>query len=220
MTTADHHSPIASVFERGRRLTYLRGSMILRAGDIPSGVYWIDSGYVRAYSLSQDGTETICSLHRPGDMFPVPWALNRTLSDVYYEAHEDTQLWRLDRDEFLAELVSPSSFSLHISQWLAQSLQSLSRDISQLSYRSAYDKVVYRLLALTQTAGRQRVQQVVLQVHVSHDFIAHSTSMSRETASRVLSKLARQRLIRRLDGRIVIPDIERLKQAASFDSIQ
>lgn len=198
------------VFQTGRHQSYQRGSMMLRAGDIPSGIYLIESGYVRVYSLNPVGLETIIAVLKAGDIFPLAWAFNEYLDDVYFVAHEPVQVWRIARETFTEEVEQSPVFRFGATQALTRQSVQLAQELTQLSYRSAYDKVVYRLLALARLAGRRRVQQVVIQMYISHDYIAHSTGMSRETASRVLSKLTQQRLIRRSEGRIVIPDLEKL----------
>ena len=43
--------------QHGRRHTYRKGQILLRPGSEPQGVYYDESGLVKVYSLSHDGSE-------------------------------------------------------------------------------------------------------------------------------------------------------------------
>jgi CRP/FNR family cyclic AMP-dependent transcriptional regulator len=206
---------LARPFEQSRRLLYQREDIIVRAGDTPSGVYYIVSGSVKAYSLFKDGEPNIIMTLNPGEIFPVAWAVSGITRDVGFAALDVTELRRLARDEFLETLQSDVTVMQAAMQVLAGHFFALTSEIDNLQYRSAREKVVFRLLFLAANFGHCEGDSTTILIRVTNDYIARSTNMTRETASRELSRLNRKQLIRTVNGRITIPNLLRLRNEIS-----
>jgi len=206
---------LAQLFEQSRRLLYQRDDIIVRAGDTPSGVYYIASGSVKVYSVCKDGEPNIIMTLDPGEIFPIAWAVSGMLRDVGFAAMDTTELRRLPREHFLQALQSDSSMMQAAAQLLARHFFVLASEMDNLQYRSAREKVVFRLIFLANRFGQVNGNAAVITMRVTNDYIARSTNMTRETASRELSRLYRKRLIRSIDGRIMIPDLLGLRNEIS-----
>ena len=50
---------ITDFFKGGQEFIYRKGEIILRDGDTPSGVYYIENGFVKAYSINIDATQLL-----------------------------------------------------------------------------------------------------------------------------------------------------------------
>ena len=68
-------------FSKFKKLHYKKGELILRGGDSPQGVYFIDKGYVKDYSISKEGEELMLILFKPEDFFPMQWVFNNKPND-------------------------------------------------------------------------------------------------------------------------------------------
>jgi CRP-like cAMP-binding protein len=77
---------LISLFKKGTKLTYKKGEFIIRPGDTPSHVYYIEEGLVKAYNISKYGEENMLIVrkkhfsadlgyNRPGkrDYLPSAW---------------------------------------------------------------------------------------------------------------------------------------------------
>ena len=84
---------LTEFFRNYKKISYKKREMILRAEDIPSGVYFIESGSVREYSIFPNGEELTLFLSNPGDAFPVRWAFTGTVNTRNFEAFTDTVVW-------------------------------------------------------------------------------------------------------------------------------
>ena len=69
-------------FTQFRSFPYKKGDIILRAQDSPSGVYFIESGFVRVYSFTEDGEENLHLIYKEGEIFPLVWVY--TNSDLRF----------------------------------------------------------------------------------------------------------------------------------------
>ncbi|HZL08071.1 MAG TPA: Crp/Fnr family transcriptional regulator [Candidatus Dormibacteraeota bacterium] len=209
------HPKLAQPFKQSRRLLYQRDDIIVRAGDVPSGVYYIVSGSVKVYSLCKDGEPNILMTLDASEIFPVAWAVSGITRDVGFAALDVTELRRIDRQEFLEALHSDIMLMRAAMQVLAGHFFTLTSEIDNLQYRSAREKVVFRLLFLASHFGHTDGNNATIAIRVTNDYIARSTNMTRETASRELSRLNRKQLICTVNGRIMIPDLLRLRDEIS-----
>jgi CRP-like cAMP-binding protein len=215
----EYEDKLHSLFSGGRRYKYGKSELILRAGDVPPGVYYIEQGFVKVYSLTDKGNENLHVIYRPGEIFPMIWAFKDVVRDVYYESIESSSLLRISKEEFLTGIKKDPEYGFAVSNQIAEQFFVYADRIDNLEYNNAYDRVVYRLLFLSSRFGRRDGDQIVIQAPLTHQHIADSINLARETASRELEQLEHKGLISRTRGnRIVIEDVDRLR-AELRDSI-
>ena len=56
-TNNNPYSELIDRFKQGRKLSYRKGEIILRAAEEPSGAYFIAQGFIRVYSITDQGEE-------------------------------------------------------------------------------------------------------------------------------------------------------------------
>src|SRR4051812_14808441 len=59
----------------GAQYAYRKGEFIIRPGEIPSGVFYIESGLVKAYDITKYGEENMLIIRRQDEVFPLIWAI-------------------------------------------------------------------------------------------------------------------------------------------------
>lgn len=209
MDTEEHQ--LKQLFETGRRLIYQKDDVVIRTSDTPSGVYYVASGSVKAYCLCKDGEHNIIMTFGPGEIFPTAWAVSGVSRPVGFSALEGTELWRISRESFLQSLWADSGLMYAALQMLAGNFSMLVCELDNLQYRSAREKVVYRLLFLASRFGQVDGNTAYLGMRITNDYLARSTNITRETASREISRLNRKELIKTINGRLVIPDLTNLR---------
>lgn len=206
---------LSQLFTDGRRLTYERGDMIIRAGDLPSGVYYIASGWVKLYSICNDGELNIIMTLFPGDIFPLTWAVTGTLRDFNFAALDTTNVLRIPREQLARAMQADRSVARAALGMLAQHSIRLTDEIENLHYSSARERVAFRLISLAGRFGKLNHGQITIDARISNEYVARSTNMTRETVSRQITRLTEKNLIRNVDGCIVIPDLPALKNEVS-----
>jgi CRP-like cAMP-binding protein len=211
---------LAQLFDEGRHLLYEKDDIIIRPGDTPSGLYYIVAGWVKVYSLCKDGEPNIIMTHCSGEAFPLAWAISGSMRDVGFAALGHTEIRRITLDQFL-QATSDAPHLMHEAvQALAYHFSTLTTELDNLQYRSAREKVVFRLIFLASRLGQSNnsnEDSVLIKARVTNDYIARSTSITRETASRELSRLNRRQLIRTIEGCILIPSLSNLSHEISRD---
>jgi CRP-like cAMP-binding protein len=202
---------LAQLFEESRYLLYERGDTIIRFGDTPSGLYLITTGWVKVYSLCEDGEINIIMNLGAGDIFPLDWTVTGLLHEVTYAALEATTVQRMHKEKFVRALRNNPSVSGALSYKLVSYLLRLSYELENLPYRSARERVAFRLVSLADYFGSKDGNQVLVRAHVSSEYVARSSNMTRETASREMSRLTKKGLIKNSNGYLLIKDLAALK---------
>lgn len=182
-------------FKKFRPLAYRRGEIIIRVGDPPPGIFYLKSGYVRVYSFSRSGEELTLIIFKPGDIFPVSWAINNAPSGYFVEAMTTAELWRVKREQFLEFVRDKPEILFELTRRMLVRFLGLMRRMEYLVFGNAYAKVASILVICAERFGEKRGRKIIIDVPLTHNDIANLIGVSRETVSIEMKKLERQGLL-------------------------
>ncbi len=209
---------LRAFFRKGSPKFFSSGELILGIDPLPDGVYFIDTGYVKVYSIKDTGDELIHIIYGPYEQFPLAWAYLNIESDMYYEALADTLVWRISRERFTLLATTDPIGSYELARQLAQQFQVYSSRIDNLEYKKASERVVYRILFLAARFGVRRGRDILIDMPVTHELVAKTINLARESVSRQFENLEHQRIIENIDHHIIIKDLKRLQSLLSEPS--
>src|ERR1700709_911963 len=101
LTNAKEMRALVDLFNGGTKLTYSKGEFIIRPGESPSGVFYIESGLVKAYDITKYGEENLLIIRQKDELFPLIWAITGQERQIIYEALGATVVWQISREMFL-----------------------------------------------------------------------------------------------------------------------
>lgn len=205
------HSELVNQFEQGRLLTYRKGEIILRAAEEPGGVYCIKQGFIRVYSITDQGEENTHIIYKAGEVFPLIWAFNNIARNVFYESLNPSKLWRLPKDDFLHLAKTSHNFSYLLLQQAVNQFNIFADRLDNLEYTDALERVVYRLLYLAGRFGQKKSKKIIINAPITHQHIASSINLARETVSREIEMLEHKGLVSHQKRLIVLNDIAGLE---------
>ncbi|HSX29071.1 MAG TPA: Crp/Fnr family transcriptional regulator [Candidatus Saccharimonadales bacterium] len=201
-------SLVRNLFTKGQPLAFSKGECILGNDAEPDGVYFLDTGYVKAYSISNEGDEYLHVIYGSGDIFPLPWAYLGTWSEhLFYEGISDCVVWRISRDWFHYFVTQRLDVSHAMSLEVAQQLRLFGDRLDNLEYKKASERVACRVLQLAGRFGVERENEMVIDSPITHENLANSINLARESVSRELERLEHDRIITRANHRIHIRDL-------------
>jgi CRP-like cAMP-binding protein len=73
--SSHNNSPLIELFKLGTYLSYKKGEFIIRPGESPPGVFFIESGLVKAYDITKYGEENMLIIRKDGEIFPLIWGV-------------------------------------------------------------------------------------------------------------------------------------------------
>lgn len=206
---------IEQVLLVGNKKTYTKESVILVEEEVGTALFVITKGKVKVSRTSTDGREVILSILSDSDFFgemSILDGLNRSATVV---ALEDTELFIIQRKEFLDLLNKHPEISIALLSELTQRLRNADMKIKALSLKDAEGKVATVILQLADDIGKIKHGIVEIEKLPLQQDLANMAGTSRETISRTLHSFARKGLVE-LDGsKLKILDYEKFRETFS-----
>lgn len=212
------NNELFNYFYSGRKLRFDKGEILLRAGETPRGVYLIETGYVKAYSLAKDGTEHTYVMYEPGDIFPVIWIIKDAVRNVYYQATAPATVWIVPKDEFKDFVSKSAQVAMILLEQTTDMFRLYAGRLDNLMYSNSYERTAYRILSVMDRLGRQVGDEWIITAPITHQDIASSVNLTRETVSRCMQRLKRKGYIESTgDRHLVIKDVNGLMKIIGVD---
>lgn len=202
---------IDGFFAHYSSMTYKKGEFILRAEDMPFGVYYLKTGYVRQYLLSPSGETFIVHIYKPGSFFPLTWILNDTPNVYHFEAITSVTVARAPKDAFLAFLKDHPEALFYATQRLALGLSGFVSRVAQLVLDDAYTKTILLLLYYAENFGEPTNEGIALSIPLTHREIASWIGTTRETASLQVENLVKKGFLATRGRLLIVKDPIKLK---------
>jgi CRP-like cAMP-binding protein len=181
---------ITSHFKGGAIKQFTKGEVLVQGDEEPKGVYLIQSGFVKAYSISRLGQQNLLLIHGVGDIMPLPWALDGAQKlGMFYVAMSDVTVINTSKDDLRVAMGGNSWLTEQILRQLVNTFTIYAQRIQSLGYRVPRERVIACLLDLATRFGQPHPKGVIIQAPLTHQDIADSINMTRETASRALELL-------------------------------
>jgi len=207
---------IISHFSEGSSWLFSKDDVLVQGDEVPSGVFFIESGYVKAYSISQLGQQNLLLIHGANEIMPLPWALDGPQKiGIFYEAMSPVKVLRTSKDALRLAMGTNAWLTEQILRQLVNTFTVYAQRIQNLGYRLPRERVIACLLDLATRFGHKEDKLVTIQAPITHQDIADSINMTRETASRALELLTQDGLITQKDHLFIINDEKTLQAELS-----
>jgi CRP-like cAMP-binding protein len=204
-------SALAKPFATGTKLTYKKGEYIIRPGETPTSVYYVEEGLVKAFNISKYGEENLLSIRKKHEVFPLIWTLTGQEKGIIYQALSSTTVWRIEHDTYLTYIHTHPEILPPVIDMVTEMYRLHSERILNLAYRTVRERLVSFILTMASRFGEKVSKEILINVPLKHQDIASSINASRETASRELAFLERKGLISAKQSYITIKDKKGLK---------
>lgn len=173
-------------------------------------VFFVCSGSVRVVIYSMSGREVTFDDIGAGGVFGELAAIDRAPRSANVVALADTVVASLAPDAFVEVLMTHPEVSLVIMKRLVQIVRGSTDRIMDLSTLGANNRVMAELLREARPNVREDNTAKIKPIPI-HSDMASRASTTRETVARVMSQLARNRIVRRERDALVVLDVERLE---------
>lgn len=196
----------------GTRKSYNKNEVILMEEEIGTALFVIIKGKVKVARSSNDGREVILTILSESDFFGEMAILDGQTRSATVTALEDTELFLLQRNDFINLLQTYPEVSITLLQELTKRLRVSDAKIKALSLKDAEGKVATVILQIADDVGKIKQGKVEIEKMPLQQDLANMAGTSRETISRTLHSFAKKGLIE-LDGsKLRIMDYEKFKE--------
>jgi CRP-like cAMP-binding protein len=203
---------LRAFFNSHTRIQFKKGEVIIRPEDDPSGIFLIEWGFVKAYTMTKYGEENLLLVRGSGSIFPLIWAFTGEHRSISYVAMEETSLWRVGKADYLEFLHKNPDVLPIILDMAVEAYRLHSERVMTLSYRTARERIVSFLLVTATRFGVEKNNVLEIAAPFRQTDIAGSVNATRETTSREINTLRKKGLLTIVNGHIGIKDMEGLKK--------
>lgn len=204
-------SVLLELFRSGTGLVYKKGEFIIRPGESPPGVFYIESGIIKAYDITKYGEENLLIIRKEQEIFPLIWAITGQERHIIYQALSDTTVWRISRDKLTALIEKEPNILTPLLRMTVEMYRIHSERIINLEYRTVRERLISFLLTMNNRFGKKINGKSVITVPLRQQDIASSINASRETTSREITALERRGLISNKNGLLVLNEPKELR---------
>lgn len=172
--------------------TYPKGSMIILAEDVGDTLFIIRKGQIKISVFHADGREVIFSLLGPGKVFGELALLDGKPRSANAMALKDSELLTIRRSDFLQLIYENPQVATSLLAELASRLRRTDEKIEGLALLDVTSRISQTILQLAEDQGIESAEGVLIKNRPTHQQLANMSGTTRETVSRVISRLEAQ----------------------------
>ncbi|MBI3477167.1 MAG: Crp/Fnr family transcriptional regulator [Acidobacteria bacterium] len=196
--------------------THPAESVILVEGQTPRGVFVLCQGRVKLMSTNRDGKTFIMKIAQPGEILGLHAVVTGGTQELTVETLQPCQLAFISRADFLLFIKQHGDACLHIAEQLSSDCHSAYEVIRSIGLSQSVKEKLARLLLHWSEDGHMNEGTMRLTLALTHEEVAQLIGTSRETVTRILGELKRQRVVELKGATLLIKNmaaLERLAQA-------
>lgn len=200
--------------DNGSCIKVPKDTEIIAMNDDRGDIYLIVSGYFRVYATNFRRREEFTHiLYGPGEIFPMGWLTKQKASLAYYVSLTPAEIYRLSPEQFKKDMLRNNQLAYAMLQQTLEQYRIFTMRVNNLEYKYARERLAYRLLFLANRFGQPTPEGVVIAPPLTHQLLASSLNLSRESVSREIEKFARKGLVAYTpDRQIILKDMAELSQ--------
>ncbi len=211
LASEEQRQQLVSLFKTGTKISYNKGEFIIRPGEAPPGVFYIETGLVKAYDITKYGEENLLIIRKSHEIFPLIWAVTGDERHIVYQTLAPTTVWRISQKALSTYLRTPGCSLSPLLDITTEMYRIHSERIINLEYRTVRERLISFLITMSGRFGETVEEGICIAVPLRQQDIASSINASRETTSREISSLEKKEIIRSTSQGIILRDMPKLR---------
>ena len=180
-------------------------------------LYFIHEGIVKIFNNTESGEEIALSLKYAGDLVgdpctlpsPFQWSNAVTLTDAF--------LGVIHKEELEALLLRHPDLAVRFIQWLTVNQRILETKMRDLLVYGKTGALASTLIRLCNTCGKRTEEGILIPTRLTNQDLANFIGATRESVNRMLSRMKRENILSMRSGRLIIHDLNRLREFCHCD---
>jgi CRP/FNR family transcriptional regulator len=192
-----------------------KGQFIFREGDQADWFHIVKHGNVKCVKSSPEGREVTLKVLMPGDLFCCEAsALAGEDHPGCAQSMGEGTIIKIHRKTMLDVIQRNPEAAVNIINYLSLRLRESQDNAKAFALDRAEQRVAAILVNLTQRSGIQEANGIRIGVQLTHQDLADMAGLTKETTSRILSRLKKDQIISGSGKKLIIHDLPRLQRMA------
>ncbi len=188
--------------------TLSKKNMLYQESKRPKYLYYLIKGKIKAFKTNEDGKEYITDLFSDGDFIGYSAIIEERNYDDNAEVLENTEIMQIPKEDFLQMIYGDMSIAAKFIRLITQNVKEKEERLLNLAYSSLRKRVAKALLDIHtkfNAGGEGKL------IQISREDIAHYVGTATESLIRTLSDFKAEKLIEIKEGKITIPQPDKLR---------
>ena len=189
------------------------GDTILERGEHDKSVYFIIDGCAHVLNYSSSGRAVTYASAANGEMFGEMAAIDGLPRSAWVCAISHCKLIRIRQETFMGFIKNNSTFAISVLRKLSSNIRELDKRLINILSLGAEQRVCIEIISMAEPDPEEPGRYCVHEMP-THSNFANLIGSSRETVSRILSRLKTDRLITFSNRGLEISDRKKLENRA------
>lgn len=174
---------------------FRKSDTILYEEDTNEFMYIILMGKVKVIRTTEDGKEIILAMHGSGSFFGEMSLIDGKTTPASVIAIEDSLIAIISKKDFFSIVFTHNRVTKNLMEVLCSRLRKSWDTIQLLNFNNASQRTKMMFLMLSDEYGERTPEGTVLNIKLTHQDISDMTGLTRETVTRVIDKLQKNKEI-------------------------
>jgi len=195
---------------------YRKGMVIFFEGDSGKGFHYVKSGKVKIVKMTDDGREHIVKIIGAGEIFAEVLLFNNQPYPATAIAADDSCIGVINNIDLEKLVLGNNELALQLIKALSQRLLYAQQKIKNLALNDVMARTAEALLRLSSEHGQAKPDgRIEVVIDLSRQDLASLVGTTRETVTRTLSALKKDKVIDFDGQKVIILDAATLKRLIS-----
>jgi CRP/FNR family cyclic AMP-dependent transcriptional regulator len=194
MPDQDISKKVAQYFAQYPLRSYLKGQILIHAGDRPEHIIYVCEGKIRQYDITYRGDEVVVNVFKSGAFLPMLWALTDAPNRYFFDAETAVEVRVAPREEVVDFLQQNPDVTYDLLSRVYTGVYGLMQRMVQLMSGGARSRLMYEILVECKRFGKPQGDNGQF-IAITEGDLAARAGLTRETVSREVKKLSRLGLV-------------------------
>ena len=181
---------------------------LYQEGKRPRYLYYVTKGKIKGFKTHEDGKEYITDLFSDGDFIGYAAIIEDKNYDDSATVLENAEVMQIPKDDFLQMIYNDISIATKFIHLITQNVKEKEERLLSLAYSSLRKRVAKALVDIHTKFNANSTGKLI---EISREDIAHYVGTATESLIRTLSDFKAEKIIEIKDGKITIPNPDKLK---------
>jgi CRP-like cAMP-binding protein len=188
--------------------SYPKKQTVYHEGKRPRFLFYLTKGKVKSFKAHADGKEYITDISSPGDFIGYTALIEDKNYDDSAEVLEEAEIMQIPKEDFLQMIYTDITIAAKFIRIITQNVKEKEERLLNLAYSSLRKRIAK---ALVDIQSKYNTGDQNKPIEISREDIAQYVGTATESLIRTLSDFKVQKLIEIKEGKIVIANIDKLK---------
>jgi CRP-like cAMP-binding protein len=195
--------------------SFPHNSVIYRYGDTTDRVYLLKSGRVRLMRVGKNGTRSVVSILRPGEIFGEVFRPDGTSIEEMAIASGEAEVWSIEGRDFRAQLEARPALALDVVRAYADRVRALRKRVLGLTFKEVPARLADTLLTLVEAHGERCPHGGETDLRgITQQDLADLVGASRSFVSTLINEMKRDGVLGNVGRILCVRDQKALRKIA------